>query len=57
MAAGLMKLAEEDPTFTFMTDNSTGEQIVSGLGEQHIDVIISKLAAKSERRSPLQLRK
>jgi elongation factor G len=46
MAAGLMKLAEEDPTFTFMTDNSTGEQIVSGLGEQHIDVIISKLAAK-----------
>ncbi|MGI6269757.1 MAG: elongation factor G [Candidatus Howiella sp.] len=46
MAAGLLRLCEEDPTLKFETNHETHEQILSGLGEQHIDVAISKLKAK-----------
>ncbi|MCQ2462142.1 MAG: elongation factor G [Clostridia bacterium] len=46
VAAGLNKLMEEDPTITFAVNTETREQILSGLGEQHIDVIVSKLKAK-----------
>ncbi len=46
VAAGLMRLAEEDPTIRYYTNKETREQIVSGLGEQHLDVIKSKLKAK-----------
>ena len=42
-AAGLLRLAEEDPTIKYYTNKETREQIVSGLGEQHIDVVKSKL--------------
>lgn len=37
---------EEDPTITFGTNKETKEQILTGLGEQHIDVIVAKLKAK-----------
>lgn len=46
IAQGLLRLMEEDPTISFTVNNETKEQLLSGLGEQHIDVIISKLAAK-----------
>ncbi len=46
IAQGLTRLMEEDPTISFTTNTETKEQLLSGLGEQHIDVIISKLAAK-----------
>lgn len=46
IAAGLMRLIEEDPTITFALDPETGEQILSGLGESHLDVIVSKLKSK-----------
>ncbi len=46
VAAGLLRLAEEDPTIKYYTNKETREQIVSGLGEQHIDVVKSKLKAK-----------
>lgn len=46
IATGLTRLCEEDPALTFSTDNETHEQILSGLGEQHLDVAISKLKAK-----------
>lgn len=44
--AGLMRLAEEDPTVIFKVNNETKESILSGLGEQHLDVIVSKLKTK-----------
>ncbi len=46
IAAGLIRLMEEDPTITFATDPETGEQILSGLGESHLDVIAARLKSK-----------
>lgn len=46
IAAGLLRLCEEDPTLKFETNHETHEQILSGLGEQHLDAAISKLKAK-----------
>jgi len=46
VSTGLNRLLEEDPTISFVTNNETREQILSGLGEQHLDVIVSKLKAK-----------
>ena len=43
---GIAKLAEEDRTISYFTDRETREQILSALGEQHVDVILSKLKAK-----------
>ncbi len=46
ISAGLMRLCEEDPTIKVYTDKETKELIISALGEQHIDVIISRLKSK-----------
>ncbi len=46
IAQGLMRLSEEDPTLQFATNNETHEMILSGLGEQHLDVAVSKLKTK-----------
>ena len=46
ITAGFSRLMEEDPTIKVATDNETHEQILSALGEQHIDVIVSRLKAK-----------
>lgn len=46
ISLGLKRLCEEDPTISFKVDEGTKESILSGLGEQHIDVIISKLKNK-----------
>ncbi len=46
IAQGMLRLSEEDPTLQFSTNNETHEMIISGLGEQHLDVAISKLKAK-----------
>lgn len=46
VAQGLAKLAEEDPAIQVVTNHETHEMILSGLGEQHLDVIISKLKSK-----------
>ena len=40
---GLVKLAEEDPTFTVRTDEQSGQTIISGMGELHLDIIIDRL--------------
>ena len=40
---GLAKLAEEDPTFTVRTDEQSGQTIISGMGELHLDIIIDRL--------------
>ncbi|MBO5798166.1 MAG: elongation factor G, partial [Clostridia bacterium] len=46
IAAGLLRLMEEDPTASFVTNKETKEQVLSGLGEQHLDVLASKLKNK-----------
>jgi len=43
MDNGLAKLAEEDPTFTVHTDEQSGQTIISGMGELHLDIIIDRL--------------
>jgi elongation factor G len=43
MDIGLGKLAEEDPTFTVRTDEQTGQTIISGMGELHLEIIIDRL--------------
>ena len=46
VATGLTRLAEEDPTMRFTQNTETKQMILSGMGEQHIDVIVSKLKSK-----------
>ena len=46
IASAFARLSEEDPTISFHTDPDTHEQILSALGEQHIDVLVSKLKTK-----------
>ncbi len=43
MVLGLIKLAEEDPTFKTWTDQETGQTIIAGMGELHLDVIVDRL--------------
>ncbi len=46
ISAGLMRICEEDPSFEVYTDKETHEQIIVTLGEQHTDVVLSKLKSK-----------
>ncbi|MDO4458587.1 MAG: elongation factor G [Clostridia bacterium] len=46
IAQGILRLVEEDPTIRFETNHETHQMVLSGLGEQHLDVIVSKLKAK-----------
>ena len=43
LGSGLAKLAEEDPTFTVKTDEETGQTVISGMGELHLEIIIDRL--------------
>jgi elongation factor G len=43
LSVGLSKLAEEDPTFTVHTDEQTGQTVISGMGELHLEIIIDRL--------------
>ena len=46
ISQGLRKLEEEDPCFMVVNNTETRQQVISGIGEQHLDVIISKLKTK-----------
>ena len=46
IASGLNRMIEEDPTVTFILNEETGEQILSGMGESHLDVIAGRLKTK-----------
>ena len=46
VASGLKKLMTEDPTMKFYTNEETKEMILAGIGEQHLDIIVSKLKTK-----------
>jgi elongation factor G len=43
LGMALSKLAEEDPTFTVKTDEASGQTIISGMGELHLDIIVDRL--------------
>ncbi len=43
LGMSLAKLAEEDPTFTVRTDEASGQTIISGMGELHLDIIVDRL--------------
>ncbi|MCB2208951.1 MAG: elongation factor G [Bacteroidetes bacterium] len=43
MSAALAKLAEEDPTFKVRTDDDSGQTIISGMGELHLDILIDRM--------------
>ena len=43
LSQGLAKLAEEDPTFTVKTDEQSGQTVISGMGELHLDIISDRL--------------
>ena len=46
ISASMQRITEEDPTLTYCQDENTKEQILSGLGEQHIEVAVAKLKNK-----------
>ena len=46
IGAALARLMEEDPTINFRVDGETSQQLLSGLGEQHLDVVCARLKAK-----------
>ena len=46
ISGAIARLIEEDPTLSYRVDGETGQQLISGLGEQHLDVVISRLKAK-----------
>lgn len=43
LTASLLKLAEEDPTFRIKTDEETGQTVISGMGELHLEIIVDRL--------------
>ncbi len=43
LGAGLQRLAEEDPTFKVYTDEETGQTIIAGMGELHLEIIVDRL--------------
>ena len=43
LGTGLQRLAEEDPTFRVRTDEETGQTLISGMGELHLEIIVDRL--------------
>ena len=49
MSVGLGKLAQEDPSFKVNTDEESGQTIISGMGELHLDIIVDRLKREFSR--------
>lgn len=43
MGMGLAKLAQEDPSFNFSRDEETGQTVIEGMGELHLEIIVDRL--------------
>ena len=52
LLATLEKIALEDPTFTFNEDQETGQLLISGMGELHLEIIVDRLKREYRCRSP-----
>ena len=50
LGQGLQRLSEEDPTFRVRTDEETGQTLISGMGELHLEIIVDRLQARVQRR-------
>ena len=46
----LAKLSEEDPSFRVQTDEASGQTIISGMGELHLDILIDRMSVNSRLR-------
>lgn len=57
VAQALSKLADEDPTIRFETNHETHEMLISGIGEQHLEIVISRLKSKYNVDATLQKQK
>ena len=49
MGVALQKLAQEDPSFRVQTDEESGQTIISGMGELHLEIIVDRLKRDSKR--------
>ena len=52
MAEALHKLSEEDPTFRVRSDEETGQTIISGMGELHLDILVERMKREFRVQSP-----
>ena len=57
LSNGLIKLAEEDPTFKTFTNPETGDTVIAGMGELHLDVIVDRLKREFKVEANLVLHK
>jgi elongation factor G len=56
LGQGLQRLAEEDPTFKVYTDPETGQTIIAGMGELHLEIIVDRLLSVSSRSRPISVK-
>lgn len=54
MSNGLIKLAQEDPSFHFTRDEETNQTVIEGMGELHLDIIVDRLRREFKVRAPFQ---
>lgn len=52
MSNGLIKLAQEDPSFHFTRDEETNQTVIEGMGELHLDIIVDRLRREFKARVP-----
>lgn len=54
---GLNKLAQEDPSFNYSRDEETGQTVIEGMGELHLEIIVDRLRREFKVGRPVKLRR